>query len=247
MKPIDQNTPTSDDHRFDLLVDGELSEAARRELLSRLDDEPGGWRGCALAFLEVQSWRHVFGAIAGEPSVELPPRRPARRFRFGGPAGTLLAMAASFMAALVLGGLVQAIRNPATPGGGPGSDALSERPAPEAQAGKAGPAENLPPGSPGKLASAPPKLWLVELPGAAGPEGEGQTIRLPIMERDQLGENWPDSLPTPMSPELLEHLQKAGLRVEQRRKLLPWTMKDGRRLVVPVDEVDLHYVGNPTL
>jgi hypothetical protein len=35
--------------------------------------------------------------------------------------------------------------------------------------------------------------------------------------------------------------------VEQRRKLLPWRMKDGRRLVVPVDEVDFHYVGNPTL
>jgi len=247
MNPIDQNTPTSDDQRFDLLVDGELSEAARRELLSRLDDEPGGWRRCALAFLEVQSWRHVFGAVAGEPSVELPPRRPARWFRFGGPAGTLLAMAASFMAALVLGGLVQAIRNPGILDGGMAPEARVDQPAAEAQADEAGPPENLLPRSPGKLASAQPRVGLVELPGPEGPAGEGQIIWLPVVEGDQLGEDWLKSLPTPMSPELLEQLQQAGLRVEQRRKLLPWRMKDGRRLVVPVDEVDLHYVGNPTL
>ena len=247
MNPIDQNTPTSDDQRFDLLVDGELNESARRELLSRLDDEPGGWRGCALAFLESQSWRRELGAIAGESSAELRPSRPARWFRFGGPAGTLLAMAASFMAALVLGGLVQAIRNPGIPGGGTGPEARVDRPATEAQADKAGPAENLPPDLPGKLASAPPKVRVVELPGPEGLEGEGQTIWLPVVEGDQLGENWLESLPAPMSPELLEQLQKAGLRVEQRRKLLPWRMKDGRRLVVPVDEVDVHYVGNPTL
>jgi len=247
MNPIDQNTPTSDEHRFDLLADGELSEAARRELLSRLDDEPGGWRRCALAFLEAQSWRHVFGTLAGESSAEPPPSRPARWFRLGGPAGTLLAMAGSFMVAVVLVGLVQGIRNPGPPGGGPGGDALVDQRGMEAPVREAGPREDRPPDSAGKPESAPPKFLFVELPGAAGPEGEGQTIRLPVVERDQLGEGWLESLPAPMSPELLEQLQKAGLRVEQRRKLLPWRMQDGRRLVVPVDEVDLHYVGNPTL
>jgi hypothetical protein len=247
MNPIDRNTPTSDDQRFDLLVDGELNEAARRELLSRLDEEPGGWRRCALAFLEAQSWRHVFGAIAGEPSVGLPPRRPARRFRFGGPAGTLLAMAASFMAALVLGGLVQGIRNPVIPGGVTGPEARVDRPAAGAQADKTGLAENSPPDLPGKPESALPKVRLVRLPGPDGPAGEGQIIWLPVVEGDQLSEDWLKSLPTPMSPELLEQLQQAGMRVEQRRRLLPWRMKDGRRLVVPVDEVDLHYVGSPTL
>ena len=247
MNPIDENPPSSDDHRFDLLVDGELKESARRELLSRLDDEPGGWRRCALAFLEAQSWRQEFGAIVAAPSAELSPSRPASRLRLGGPAGTLLAMAASFVAALFLGGLVQAIRSPGNPAGGPGRDTLVDQGGMEASAGSAGPAEKQPPGSQGRPESAPPKVWLVELPGAAGPEWEGQTIPLLAEERDQLGEHWLESLPAPMSPELLEQLQKAGLRVEQRRKLLPWGMKDGRRLVVPVDEVDLHYVGNPTL
>ena len=53
-----------DDSRFDRLVDGELSEAERRELLAGLDSEPGGWRRCALAFLEAQCWKQEFGAIA---------------------------------------------------------------------------------------------------------------------------------------------------------------------------------------
>ena len=40
---------TSDEDRlFDLLVDGELDEARRRELLAKLDHTPGGWRSCAL-------------------------------------------------------------------------------------------------------------------------------------------------------------------------------------------------------
>ena len=49
----------TDDTRFDRLVDDELSEEERRELLGRLDDEPGGWRRCALAFLEAQCWKQV--------------------------------------------------------------------------------------------------------------------------------------------------------------------------------------------
>ena len=53
----DDTMPANDDLRFDLLVDGELSDIERRQLLAGLDDEPGGWRRCALAFLEDQAWR----------------------------------------------------------------------------------------------------------------------------------------------------------------------------------------------
>lgn len=247
MSPNDQNPPSSDDRRFDLLVDGELGEAARRQLLSRLDDEPGGWRRCALAFLEAQSWRQAFGAVVAGTKAEVPSRRPTTWFRLGGPASTLLAMAASFAAALILGAVVQGIRTPGTSAGGSAGGEIVERVGMESSGGHVGPKENPPDGSRGKPAAAPPKLWVVGLPGAVGPEGEGQTIPLLAEERDQLNEHWLQSLPAPLSPEVLEQLQQVGLRVEQRRRLLPWRMKDGRRLVVPVDEVDLHYVGNPTL
>jgi hypothetical protein len=41
---------------LDRLVDGELGESERREVLQTLERQPDGWRQCALAFLEAQSW-----------------------------------------------------------------------------------------------------------------------------------------------------------------------------------------------
>jgi hypothetical protein len=244
MNPIDENRPISDDHRFDLLVDGELSEPQRRELLSQLDDEPGGWRCCALAFLEGQSWKQDLGALLGEATGQQPAKRPTRWPRLSGPTGTLLAMAASFLVALFLGGLVQSVWWSESPAAGPGINELvvtepPGTPAPDEKSPQNPP--KIPPEQPGTPSG---KVWLVELPGA---DGQGQTIRLPAVERDQLGENWLESLPAPMSPEILERLREAGLQVEQRREVLPLWMEDGRRLVVPVDNVDIRYVGYPTL
>ena len=65
LKPVDQA-------EFDLLVDGELDDERRRELLVRLDDESQGWRRCALTFLEAQSWKREFGALGSES-----PAKPA--------------------------------------------------------------------------------------------------------------------------------------------------------------------------
>jgi hypothetical protein len=71
-----------DDRTFDLLVDGELSEADRRELLSSLDESPDGWRRCALAFLEAQSWNSALGSIQRESAA-----RPTRARRPRGSTG----------------------------------------------------------------------------------------------------------------------------------------------------------------
>ena len=63
MNPTDDNTKSrGDDRRLDLLVDGELSEAERRELLQHMDEEPEGWRRCpALAFLEAHAGSRNLG------------------------------------------------------------------------------------------------------------------------------------------------------------------------------------------
>src|SRR5262245_12670555 len=66
------NTPSQDDILFDRLVDGELSSEERGRLLASLDDRPGGWRQCALAFLEAQSWRTDLGQLVKEASVASP-------------------------------------------------------------------------------------------------------------------------------------------------------------------------------
>ena len=58
--------------QIDLLIDGELSPEARRELLARLDESPDGWRRLALAFLEAQSWRESFAEAAREVPLPVP-------------------------------------------------------------------------------------------------------------------------------------------------------------------------------
>ena len=73
MNGTDNPLPSIDRQSLDLLVDGELPEPERRELLLSLDQVPGGWRSCALAFLEAQCWKQTCGTIAREqtPSAAL--------------------------------------------------------------------------------------------------------------------------------------------------------------------------------
>jgi hypothetical protein len=64
---------------IDRLVDGELTESERRDLLLRLDLESQGWRRCALAFLEAQCLRAALVEPAPTPisrSIVNPSVRP---------------------------------------------------------------------------------------------------------------------------------------------------------------------------
>ena len=76
--------------------------------------------------------------------------------------------------------------------------------------------------------------------------GGGNAVQLPAVKADRLDKAWLQNIPAPVSPDLLQALQESGHRVQQRRGLLPVEMNDGRRLVVPVDQVDIDYVGRPS-
>ncbi len=108
MNTNSDKTP-ADDELLDRLVDGQLSERQRHDLLAGLDDEPGGWRRCALAFLEAQCWKQAFGAITRDisPSVEPAGATPPPRSVWPGRLSTVAAMAASFVLAMVIGLAVQ--------------------------------------------------------------------------------------------------------------------------------------------
>jgi hypothetical protein len=97
------------DHLVDRLVDGELPEVERREFLQRLDSEPDGWRRCALAFLEAQSWREAFMPLTG-PALATPTNAhataregPAPSFRGWQCIGLLTGLAAGLAVAFALG------------------------------------------------------------------------------------------------------------------------------------------------
>ncbi len=91
-----------DDRRFDRLVDGELPDGERRELLLRLETEPDGWRRCALAFLEAQSWRQTFAAVvAPAANVAVPSTASGKAKRWS--AVRICALAACVALAFALG------------------------------------------------------------------------------------------------------------------------------------------------
>jgi hypothetical protein len=252
MNPRDTITSLPDaDRRFDRLVDGDLSESERRSLLLHLEDEPGGWRRCALAFLEAQGWKQAFGAIADAALRRAPAAQPLvtqRSWHRG--LATALAVAASFLVAFVLGmhirgGLVSRPL-PAGPGGvGLLADEVADN------AGKAAPGamsrQAETPGSPPPLATAPDQWQVVTLKAPEGPEGKMATIRLPAVQRNTLDEQWLNRVPMAVPDGMLRALRQRGLEVQQHREVLPMEMQDGRRLIVPMDRIEVHYVGRPAL
>ncbi|NLE39232.1 MAG: hypothetical protein GX621_14510 [Pirellulaceae bacterium] len=239
MKPNDTQTPLPEDHLFDLLVDGQLDEPRRRELLSSLDDRPGGWRRCALAFLEAQSWSEAMAAFsrpsAAKERVESIATTPARRRRHDY-LTTLLGMAASFLLAIGLTSLAHDMRRQ-----GPG-------PATYATVGADLPGFG-PTGAPMSLVGQTPDateqgIHVVGLSGMGG-DGKQHTYGLPAIARDRLDERWLRDLPSAIPEEVTQSLRRAGHDVELSRQLIPFQLKDGRRLVVPVDQVDVRQAMYP--
>jgi len=116
-------------------------------------------------------------------------------------------------------------------------------------------------GGPGAAAEPPEKLGPVaplstgsptspwQMVTLSAPEGSGKIapVRLPARAHDHLDPQWLKDLPQAMPDDVRQALERTGHQVRQHRELLPLPMEDGRRLVVPVDQVDVHYVGNPTL
>ena len=246
MKPIDDNLQ-DDDRRFDLLVDDELSDEQRRELLSALDDEPGGWRRCALAFLEAQSWKKDLRRVAQEPTGregDAKPLAATRQVSLLRRLPTWLAVAASFLIALVLGSRLQEAFRPGPAAPRPPIDSIAKSDTADTPLSK----PLLPQGIEPKLPETPSEAWkMVTLTGPDGPEGPVGSLRLPAIERDSLDEAWLSRFPAAMPDEVLRALERTGHQVRRHRELVPFEMQDGRRLVVPVDQVEVHYVGNPPL
>jgi hypothetical protein len=259
MNHMDDRISDLDDRCFDLLVDGELSEPQRRDLLSSLDREPSLWRRCALAFLEAQSWKQVLGDDDGRDQSTGGLPVPAdqgqvqpssattsdRKPWFHTHLNTLLAMAASFLLALFVGMKVEQFRfdGAAIPGDLTIAAKTESSSAPTAQTTpKAFIAQRKP------SADAVPGPWqTVTLSLPDGSEGGSRSVDLPAYEQTNLDEDWLRSVASPaLPPELIQALQLRGYQLRQQQAIVPFEMNDGRRLVVPVDQVEITYVGNPT-
>lgn len=228
---------------LDLLVDGELDATQRRELLAWCEREPDGWRRCALAFLEAQSWSKVLGDLTDERTLQQArpaPRAQAAPVSLSQPPsfwnrrnwGTMLAMAASVVLAFTLG---LQLREAERAGQiAPRQPALhvvdtEERTKPTATLS-------------GRPEQGPASARLA-VGGSSADE-----IQVPVVAGNQLGSGWVGgdwlSQPSALPDDVRRALERMGHRVEQQRRLVPYRLGDGRRVVVPVDQVEVRPVGD---
>lgn len=220
-------SPADEERLLDLLVDGELDDARRRELLLKLENTPGGWRNCALAFLEAQSWRQELGAVVGEKPATAPRTTAVRST--GRWSRTLIgtaALAASLALAFALGSWYrggQGVNDPRSPG----EDLVQD-------GGK----------SPASVAADDPALrqlldadgyMTLALGGVA--DGESEHVRVPVAKEGFDPTKWEQ--PVELPRDLLAELQSNGQTVRQQRRYFPVPLPDGRSIIVPMDELQI--------
>jgi anti-sigma factor RsiW len=210
------NKQITDKQRLlDLLVDGELSDGDRRELLAWCEREPDGWRRCAMAFLEAQDWSSVLGALTETSPQAAAVEQTARSMQatsaktLARPTpfwnirqwGTMLAMAASVVLAFTLGLWVR-------------------------DAGKAG---QLTP-------SGPPDVNVVS-------NGQRTASGAPVAGREGAdADEWLPVDAAGVPDDVRQALERMGHHVEQQRRFVPYRLDDGRRMVIPVDQVEVRPV-----
>ena len=83
------------EEELDLLVEDELAEEHRRDVLARLAADAEGWKRCAQGFLEVQVWQRALGEEVERPVSGAPRRWLA-------PLASVAAAVAGFAAALLV-------------------------------------------------------------------------------------------------------------------------------------------------
>lgn len=217
-----QNVLWDDDSRFDKLVDGALPAAEYKVLLAALEDEPGGWRRCAMAFLEAQAWRREFAAIRrmeedgpsakAKELAKLPPVKNVS-FIYASP---LLVSAACVILAFGLGLATQNIFS---------SSLHSTRVAGQA----------LPVTAQQENAAEAPELTAMNLViDGAGSEG----VVVPVIMGKSGAETLVETEPA-IPDSVLRSLRLRGHDIQRQQQFIPVPTGDGRHVIFPVEQYQI--------
>jgi hypothetical protein len=225
---------------IDRLIDGELSGDERRHLLASLEAQPDGWRRCALAFVEAQTWRGAMGSLlrgGEEPGSAITLGQnsagasSSRSETSRSHLATWFAVAASIVVAFGLGRQSGVMRSTSEP-------------------------------SSQRIASAPvavpnnktdsPRLERTNRGDAVtlvvnDRNGVPQRIEVPLVEGRQLGQAFGD-VPHWSSPELDRQFDERGLDLDARRRYAPIYFEQENKIVpmvVPVDDAVVRPANRP--
>jgi hypothetical protein len=247
--------PEAFDHGLlDLLVDGELDAARRRELLLTLEATPGGWRQCALAFLEAQAWSSDLRGAADDPverkhashKVAGVGRMPIHRLRNWSLLASCLACA--FFARWIVRPTppVPVAEDPV---------ALAPNPVDRQQVAVTSPVADSP-NPAGKIEETDQDLQAIASEPERDPpgvrvtgiltlkfddHGQEREMRFPVIDAAGIDvRQWLEQASS-LNPSAVQALERRGHKVESQRQLVTVNLNDGRKLLMPVDQVDVHF------
>jgi hypothetical protein len=221
-----ENASSNLDIVFDRLVDGELSSTERRSLLESLDSQPQGWRRCALAFLEAQSWRNDLRSVATDSAENKAEQKTVAPSAWSERTSILaaarwLAIAASLLIAFKLGNLQQGSVGQVA--GGSADRQLAGAPSPTPPAAAPGDALNL---------------WVRD------DTGQLKRVRVPLIDANtldhKLGLQFQSGMPENVRDELHDH----GYAVQSKHKYAPMWLENGQPMIVPVEDTKIVPVSN---
>ena len=215
--------------QLDGLVDGELSESERRDVLLAADREPEAWRRLALAFVESQTLRGELTAWMKSMPTET---TRAARVSSGTAARRgwlrMVGLVACSLLAFGLGRWSSLADQTNSMSQGPRTIANNN--------GTAGPVADVSPESVERHQTM--RLVLDDLLG-----GPPQAVDVAVVD-DYEGD--PEDFlngPPAISPEIQRALLRAGRRVHEQRQLFEVPLSDGRYGVVPVSNVLVENAG----
>jgi hypothetical protein len=212
--------------QFDRLVDGELSAEERRQLLLSLDGRPGGWRQCALAFLEAQAWRTDLERVVQE--VDLVSNRKAS----GATLSVWTARRRSAQWLAIAAGLLIAF------GIGFAWRPSNEAGAPTIANGSTAPADRIvqadgPDQSTAKSASDSRDALTIWVRDEAG---RARRVEVPLVDARTLDRQLGVRFRSAMPEALRQQLHQDGFAVETERRYAPLWIEDSGPLVLPVED-----------
>ena len=241
------NNKLSRSQLLERLVDGELPPDEYRALLTSLDEDPAGWRDCALAFLEAQALaRDLVAVRAGEltrPAKETAAATTAKprtasssaaATTLAGNAKLFLAVAASFLVAFTLGVAVPYLDQ---------TSWLVFRPTDAVLPLDSGN---------GPIADQPPQWVNTDRPRTGGSPEQIGNVRLVVNGPNDtttdagelpvydLSEETAHLVNQQAIPDwAIREMHRRGLQINRSQEYVPVEMEDGRQLILPVESYQI--------
>jgi len=219
------------------LVDGELNRSEQRQLLCRLDEQSSEWRSVALALLEEQEFRRVFGSQSdlsdapelSDREVQLVPAPPSKQGKQWLP----MALAASLLVGVgSIGGNWLASR----------FDKSQSATSVEQQSSIADVKAKTNNSSGMSYASLKPVGQLSFSTDGAS-DTNGTPMQLPLYEAAPEQINQMLQMQQLQMQALSEQLRLRGFQLDWQPEMLESQLPDGRAVVVPVQQMKIRSLG----